>query len=88
MKPKRNVTPALLGAKYQKINMKKTHEEADTSIKVSPEALNDLAKKAKPFESKKDCLERIIMQSCSPSIKKKESETDLEQQESNEEESE
>ena len=68
--------------------MKKSNEEADTSIKVSPAALNDLAKKAKPFESKKDCLERILMQNCSSSNKKKESEVDLEQQETNEENSE
>jgi len=56
--------------------MKKINEEADTSIKVSPIALNDLAKKAKPFESKKDCLERIIKQSCSPSNEMKDSEQD------------
>jgi len=45
--------------------MKRINEDADTSIKISPVALNDLAKKAKPFESKKDCLERIIKQNCS-----------------------
>ena len=67
--------------------MKRINEDADTSIKVSPEALNDLAKKAKPFESKKDCLERIITQSCSPSNEMKESKVDLEQQEPNEENS-
>ncbi len=64
--------------------MKKSNEEPDTSIKVSSEAMNDLAKKAKPFESKKDCLERIIMQSCSSSNKMKESEVDLEQEEESE----
>jgi len=64
--------------------MKKSNEGPDTSIKVSSEAMNDLAKKAKPFESKKDCLERIIMQSCTPSNKMKESEVDLEQQEESE----
>lgn len=61
--------------------MKKSNEEPDTSIKVSSEAMNDLAKKAKPFESKKDCLERIIMQSCSPSNKMKKSDEDSEQDE-------
>jgi len=64
--------------------MKKSNEESDTSIKVSSEAMNDLAKKAKPFESKKDCLERIIMQSCGSSNKMKESEVDLEQGEESE----
>lgn len=64
--------------------MKKSNEEPDTSIKVSSEAMNDLSKKAKPFESKKDCLERIIMQSCSSSNKNKESEVDLEQEEESE----
>ena len=60
----------------------------DTTVKLSKKAMNNLADKAKPFESKKDCLERIIMRNCSSSNKKKESETDLEQQEPNEENSE
>jgi len=50
--------------------------------------MNNLADKAKPFESKKDCLERILMQNCSSSNKKKESEIDLEQQKPNEKNSE
>ncbi len=60
----------------------------DTTVKLSKKAMNNLADKAKPFESKKDCLERILMQNCSSSNKKKESEIDLEQQEPNEENSE
>ncbi len=75
------MTYLLLVSKYQKFNMKKSNEEPDTSIKVSSEAMNDLSKKAKPFESKKDCLERIIMQSCSPSNKMKESENNSEESE-------
>ena len=47
-----------------KNKVEKNNEDEDTSIKVSPGALNELAKKAKPFESKKDCLERIIKQNC------------------------
>jgi len=60
----------------------------DTTVKLSKKAMNNLADKAKPFESKKDCLERILMQNCSFSNKKKESEIELEQQEPNEENSE
>jgi len=56
--------------------MKRINEDVDTSIKVSPKALNELSKKAKPFESKKDCLERIIKQNCSPSNEMKDSEQD------------
>ena len=61
-----------------------TTKNEDTTVKLSKKAMNNLAGKAKPFESKKDCLERILMQNCSSSNKKKESETDLEQQEPNE----
>jgi len=60
----------------------------DTTVKLSKKAMNNLADKAKPFESKKDCLERILMQNCSFPNKKKESEIELEQQEPNEENSE
>ncbi len=61
-----------------------TTKNEDTTVKLSKKAMNGLADKAKPFESKKDCLERILMQNCSSSNKKKESETDLEQQEESE----
>ena len=39
----------------------------DTTIKVSKEVLDTLKEKARPFESRKSCIERVIMQSCSPS---------------------
>ena len=61
-----------------------TTKNEDTTVKLSKKAMNNLADKAKPFESKKDCLERVLMQNCSSSNKKKESETDLEQQEESE----
>ena len=46
-------------------NLHKSTE--DTSIKVSKEAMKALEGKARVFESKKEVLERVIMQSCSPS---------------------
>ena len=58
--------------------MKQSHDE-DSTIKVSQEALDVLKKKARPFESRKSCIERVIMQSCSPS---KISDTESEQTES------
>ena len=58
--------------------MNQSNEE-DTTIKVSKEAMKTLASKARPFESRKSCIERVIMQSCNPS---KISETELEQTES------
>ena len=39
----------------------------ETTIRVSKTALETLKLKAKPFESKKQVLERVIIQSCSPS---------------------
>ena len=42
-------------------------DDGTTTIKVSREALKSLETKARPFESKKEVLERVIMQSCSPS---------------------
>lgn len=39
----------------------------ETTIRVSKIALETLRLKAKPFESKKQVLERVIMQSCIPS---------------------
>ena len=64
-----------------------TTKNEDTTVKLSKKAMNNLADKAKPFESKKDCLERVLMQNCSSSNNKLESETDLEQQEPNDENS-
>ena len=51
----------------------------ETTIRVSKTALETLKSKAKPFESKKQVLERVIMQSCVPS---KISEIESEQSES------
>jgi len=57
-----------------------TTKNEDTTVKLSKKAMNNLADEANPFESKKDCLERIIMQNCSSSNKNKrsEEESDLE----------
>ena len=44
--------------------MDKVVENNDTSVKLSKNALKKLESKARPFESKKDCLERIITQNC------------------------
>lgn len=44
--------------------MDKVAENNDTSVKLSKNALKQLESKARPFESKKDCLERIITQNC------------------------
>lgn len=51
----------------------------DTSIKVSKEAMKALEGKARVFESKKDVLERVIMQSCIPQTKPEESGTNTEE---------
>ena len=60
-------------------SIKYQRENATTNPKnKNRKAINGLAEKAKPFESKKDCLERIIMQSCS-SNKMKESDEELDQ---------
>ena len=45
--------------------MNRSNDE-DTTIKVSREAMKTLESKARPFESRKSCIERVIMQSCSP----------------------
>jgi hypothetical protein len=58
--------------------MNQAHED-ETTVKVSKEAMKTLANKALPFESRKSCIERVIMQSCNPS---KISETLQEQTES------
>ena len=44
----------------------------DTTVKLSKKALNSLEKKARPFESKKHCLERFIAEHSVPSTKPKE----------------
>ena len=41
----------------------------DTTVKLSQKALKRLESKAKPFETKKDCLERIISENCSKTTK-------------------
>jgi len=57
----------------------------DTTVKISKKALNGLAGRAKPFESKKDCLERIIMRNCnSQKMKDSDEESELEPQTSHE----
>ena len=58
-----------------------TTKNEDTTVKLSKKAMNNLADNAKPFESKKDCLERILMQNCSSSNKMKESENNSEESE-------
>jgi len=50
----------------------KNEDSKDTTVKLSKKALNNLEKKAKPFESKKDCIERIIAENCGSSTKPKE----------------
>jgi len=58
--------------------MSTVSKSEDTTVKISKKAMNDLANRAKPFESKKDCLERIIMQSCgSNEMKESDEESDL-----------
>lgn len=44
--------------------MHKNKESNDVTVKMTKNALKQLEKKARPFESKKECLERIIMQNC------------------------
>jgi len=41
-----------------------TKQPEDTTVKVSKTVLKKLESKAKPFETKKECLERVIMQNC------------------------
>ena len=50
----------------------KNEDSKDTTVKLSKKALNSLEKKAKPFESKKDCVERIIAENCGSSKPKEE----------------
>lgn len=51
----------------------------DTTVKLSKKTLASLESKARPFESKRDCIERVIMQSCSPQTKPEESGTNTEE---------
>ncbi len=39
----------------------------DATVKLTKKAQKVLESKAKPFESKKECLERVIMQNCGSS---------------------
>jgi len=50
----------------------------ETTVKLSKSAMKSLETKARPFESKRDCLERVIVQSCSPKNKKMSEESDVE----------
>ena len=43
---------------------KVSKKNEDTTVKLSKKVLNQLSNKARPFESKKKCLERIITQTC------------------------
>jgi len=54
--------------------MSEVTENKDTTVKLTKKALNKLETKAKPFESKRECLERIIMQNCGSPNQKEESE--------------
>ncbi len=59
----------------------------DVTVKLTKNALKQLEKKARPFESKKDCLERIITQNCGASNESvaEETEEKTESQEESEE---
>jgi len=58
-----------------------TTKNEDTTVKISKKAMNGLAGRARPFESKKDCLERIIMRDCSPNrTKESDEESDIDDQ--------
>lgn len=65
--------------------MAQSAKTEDTTVKLTKKALKKLETKAKPFESKRDCLERIIMQNCSSPRKSSVEETE-EQTESQTEE--
>ena len=61
--------------------MSTVSKNEDTTVKISKKALNGLAGRAKPFESKKDCLERIIMRNCSSDeMKKSDDDSDTDNQ--------
>ncbi len=60
-------------------------KNGDTTVKLSKKALNGLSGRAKPFESKKDCLERIILRNCSSNeMKGSDEEAELDPQTSHE----
>ena len=44
----------------------------DTTVKLSKKTMQSLADRAKPFESKKECLERVIAENCGSSKETKE----------------
>ena len=52
--------------------MSQVSKNEDTTVKLSKKAMNRLADRAKPFETKKDCLERIISENCSKTTKAEE----------------
>lgn len=57
--------------------MEKNSKNNDTSVKISRVALKTLATKAKPFESKKEALERMINQNCGEVVQKQKTEDDF-----------
>ena len=58
--------------------MGKNSKNNDTSVKISRVTLKTLATKAKPFESKKEALERIINQNCGEAVQEQKTEDDFE----------
>lgn len=56
---------------------KNNSKNNDTSIKISRVALKVLATKAKPFESKKEALERMITQKCGEAVQEQKTEDDF-----------
>ena len=66
--------------------MAQVTKNEDTTVKLSKKALKQLESKAKPFESKKECLERIITQNCCSSKETPETEPEKQTEESQESE--
>lgn len=71
----------MLLSRSRRVSMAQVTKIEDVTVKLSQKALNVLAGKAKPFETKRDALERIILQNCSSSRQEsdKESETNTEE---------
>ena len=59
--------------------MQESKKQEDSTVKLSPKAEKALEKKAKPFESKRACLERIVLRGCTPDGQENEMEEDLEE---------
>jgi len=57
--------------------VKNNSKNNDTSIKISRNVLKVLATKAKPFESKKEALERMITQNCGVAVQEQKTEDDF-----------